>query len=76
MKKKYGLLFLVISSVKNLTWELINVQKVFWQKLEVITSFLLHVFDCWKHKILKRKRIFPIKENGGLFFRIIECDKC
>ena len=76
MNKKYGLLFLVISSVKNLKGELINVQKVFRQKLEVITSCRLHVIGCWKHKVLKRKGIFPIRKNCGLFFRIIECDKC
>ena len=54
MKKRYGLLFLVISSVKNLTGELINFQKVFRQKLEVITSFLLHVIGCWKQNFEKK----------------------
>ena len=64
MIKNFGLIFLVISNVKNLTGELINVQKVFRQKLEVITSFLLHLSVCWKHKILKKKATFQRKKIG------------
>ena len=76
MNENFGLIFLVISNAKNLTGELINVQKVFWQKLEVITSFLLHLSVCWKHKILKKRQLSREKKIFGLFFsRFIECDK-
>ena len=40
MKKSFGLIFLVLSSVTNITGQFVSVQKLFWQKLEFITTYL------------------------------------
>ena len=40
MKKRFGLYFLVLSSVTNLTGQFLSVQKFFLAKLDLITTYL------------------------------------
>ena len=40
MKKSFVLFSLVVSRVTNLTGQFVSVQKLFWQKLEFITTYL------------------------------------
>ena len=67
-RKDIGLFFLALSSVTNLSEQIIRVYKVFWQLLWSYSINSVTPKRLLKTQTLEKNANFPVKKRFGLFF--------
>ena len=76
MSKDFGLFFLVLSSATNLKWQLVMVQKVFWQLLWKLWDHFCNTYEVVENTTFSKKgNCFCEKNYLNSFSSFAEYDR-